>query len=158
MCVWLAFIVVFGLALFPPWVQTNTSYSAWPTQRWKLGHAPFSPSPAPPDRRSFIEVDYPRMLTEIGVAECFVLALYLTWGRTLPKRISSPPPAPESKEQIQEDVDGLIAALRQNLRIKVGWDESKIDRLIEYERERLGNVPLQTLMGAAIERWERDNR
>jgi hypothetical protein len=80
MCVWLAFIVVFGLALFPPWVQTNTSYSAWPTQRWKLGHAPFSPSPAPPDRRSFIEVDYPRMLTEIGVAECFVLALYLTWG------------------------------------------------------------------------------
>jgi len=40
--------------------------------------------------------------------------------------------------------------LRQNLRIKVGWDESKIDRLIEYERERLGNVPLQTLMGAPL--------
>jgi hypothetical protein len=97
------------------------------------------------------------MLTEIAVGECFVLALYLTWGRTPPKRTVSPPRASESKEQIQEDVDGLIAALRQNLRIKVGWDESKIDRLIEYERERLGNAPLQTLMGSAIERWERDN-
>ena len=54
--------------------------------------------------------------------------------------------------------DGLIAALRQNLRIKVGWDEAKIDRLIEYEREKLGNLPIQRLMGSAIERWERDNR
>jgi hypothetical protein len=98
------------------------------------------------------------MLTEIAVGECFVLALYLTWGGMPRRPRSSASPARESKEQIQEDVEGLIAALRQNLRIKVGWDESKIDRLIEYERERLGNLPLQTLMGAAIERWERDNR
>jgi hypothetical protein len=99
------------------------------------------------------------MLTEIAAGEAFVMALYLTWGRTLPQRVSqSRRIIPESKEQIQEDVDGLIAALRQNLRIKVGWDEAKVDRLIAYERERLGNLPLQTLMGAAIDRWERDNR
>jgi hypothetical protein len=30
---------------------------------------------------STVEVDYPRMLTEIAVGECFVLALYLTWGK-----------------------------------------------------------------------------
>jgi len=51
-----------------------------------------------------------------------------------------------------------LAALRQNLRLKVGWDESKIDRLIQLERERLPKASLQTLMEAAIERWERDNR
>lgn len=73
-CIWLAFAVLCVLALCPPWVQTNRPYGALPTQRWKLGHAPFSPSPAPPDNRSFIEVDYPRMLTEIAVGECFVLA------------------------------------------------------------------------------------
>jgi hypothetical protein len=29
-----------------------------------------------------VRVDYRRMLTEIGAGEAFVLALYLTWGRT----------------------------------------------------------------------------
>jgi hypothetical protein len=51
-----------------------------------------------------------------------------------------------------------IPALRQNLRVKVGWDDSKIDRLIDLERERMPNASLQTLMESAIERWERDNR
>jgi hypothetical protein len=51
-----------------------------------------------------------------------------------------------------------LAALRQNLRLKVGWDESKIDRLIQLERERMPKASLQTLMEAAIDRWERDNR
>jgi hypothetical protein len=58
----------------------------------------------------------------------------------------------------QEGNSSALAALRQNLRLKVGWDESKIDRLIELERERLPKASLQTLMEAAIERWERDNR
>jgi hypothetical protein len=80
-CIWLAFAVVFTLGMFPPWVQTNTSPGVWPHQRWKLSHAPFSPGPVPPDRWSFVEVDYPRMLTEIAVGESFVLALYLTWGK-----------------------------------------------------------------------------
>ncbi len=51
-----------------------------------------------------------------------------------------------------------LAALRQNLRLKVGWDESKIDRLIQLEQERMPKASLQTLMEAAIDRWERDNR
>ena len=58
----------------------------------------------------------------------------------------------------QEGNPSALAALRQNLRLKVGWDESKIDRLIQLERERLPKASLQTLMEAAIERWERDNR
>jgi hypothetical protein len=142
--------------MFPPWIESRF-YPGGARQQWRLGHFREDRPPAALEPE-IVEVDYRRMLTEIGVGEAFVLALYLTWGTTPPKRIPAAPRRPESKEQIQEDVEGLIAALRQNLRIKVGWDESKIDRLIELERERLGNLPLQTLMGAAIERWERDNR
>ncbi len=57
-----------------------------------------------------------------------------------------------------EENPSTLAALRQNLRLKVGWDESKIDRLIQLERERLPKASLQTLMESAIDRWERDNR
>jgi hypothetical protein len=105
-----------------------------------------------------MDVDYRRMLTEIAAGESFVLALYLTWGRMPPKRRSSASPPLMSKEEVQRDDAELIAALRQNLRLKVGHDEEKIDRLIDLERERLPNAPLQTLMASAIERWERDNR
>ena len=83
--IWFGFAVIFALAMFPPWVQTNVPYGHLPAQRWKLAHAPFfqppQPSHDPSIVESFIEVDYPRMLTEIAVGECFVLALYLTWGR-----------------------------------------------------------------------------
>lgn len=52
----------------------------------------------------------------------------------------------------------VIESLRQNLRLKTGYNEPLIDRLIQFEQERLPNAPLQTLMESAIERWERDNR
>lgn len=52
----------------------------------------------------------------------------------------------------------VIESLRQNLRLKTGYNEPLIDRLIQFERERVPNAPLQTLMESAIERWERDNR
>lgn len=52
----------------------------------------------------------------------------------------------------------VIESLRQNLRLKTGYNEPLIDRLIQFERERLPNAPLQSLMESAIERWERDNR
>jgi hypothetical protein len=53
--------------------------------------------------------------------------------------------------------------LRQNLRIKVMYDEAKIDRLIEFERSELkrmgeSDTTLEDLMERAIARWERDNR
>ena len=55
-----------------------------------------------------------------------------------------------------------IAELRQNLRVKVFYDEAKIDRLVDFERgeqARKGQKPedMETLLIAAIERWERDN-
>jgi hypothetical protein len=55
-----------------------------------------------------------------------------------------------------------IAELRQNLRVKVFYDEAKIDRLVEFERDdraRKGQktADIETLLVAAIERWERDN-
>jgi len=50
------------------------------------------------------------------------------------------------------------AKLRQNLRVKVMYDEAKVDRLIAFERERAPGAALVELMESAIERWERDNR
>jgi hypothetical protein len=55
-----------------------------------------------------------------------------------------------------------VAELRQNLRVKVFYDEAKIDRLVEFERDervRKGQKPadMETLLMAAVERWERDN-
>src|SRR5579871_6618257 len=52
--------------------------------------------------------------------------------------------------------------LRQDLRRKVLYDEAKIDRLIEFERDELKRKgqpeeTIEDLMGRAIERWERDN-
>jgi hypothetical protein len=51
-----------------------------------------------------------------------------------------------------------VGDMRQNLRLKVMYDEEKIDRLIEAERRRTPDASLAQLMRGAIERWERDNR
>lgn len=53
-------------------------------------------------------------------------------------------------------------ALRQRLRLITIYDEAKIERLIEFERDELkrkGRPPesIESLMTRAIERWERDN-
>ena len=61
-----------------------------------------------------------------------------------------------SAERVEDSTK--LAGLRQNLRLKLGYDEAKIDRLIGLERERTPKASMQTLMEAAIERWERDNR
>lgn len=155
-CIWLSFAVIFVLTMFPPWVKTAT-YPGGLTRRWRLGHAreDLPPAAVLPD---LVDVDYRRMLTEIGAGESFVLALYLTWGRMGPKRRSWAPVPPISKAKVQDEQAGLAEAGRQSLRLKVGYDEEKIDRLIEYEREKLGDLPLHILMAAAGERWERDNR
>lgn len=54
--------------------------------------------------------------------------------------------------------DSTLESLRQNLRLKCMYDEVKIDRLIETERERSPEGSLEELMRAAIYRWERENR
>lgn len=84
-CVWLGFLVVLLLTLFPPWVQIKTYGGRFPTQHVKLWHAPIFRAPVDATRWESSDVDYARMLMEIAVGECFVLALYLTWARTKPK-------------------------------------------------------------------------
>jgi hypothetical protein len=61
-------------------------------------------------------------------------------------------------EMIEADQQATISKLRQNLRLKVNYDESKIDRLIEFERERTPGAGEEMLLRAPIERFERDNR
>jgi hypothetical protein len=53
-------------------------------------------------------------------------------------------------------------ALRQNLRLKLLYDEAKIDRLIDFERDELKRKgrtqeSVESLMERAIARWEREN-
>jgi len=74
-----------GLTVFPPWMEIVKNGEIPPVQRIKLWHSLYSHGPAKGSRWVSYEIDYPRMLSEIAVGECFVLALYLTWGRTLRK-------------------------------------------------------------------------
>ena len=53
-------------------------------------------------------------------------------------------------------------SLRQNLRLKLLYDEAKIDRLIDFERNELKRKgrtqeSVESLMERAIARWEREN-
>jgi hypothetical protein len=73
-----------------------------------------------------------------------------------PPRIMPQASTPRVEKQPTDPT--VLAALRQNLRVKVLYNEAIIDRLIELERQRMPNAPLQSLMEAAIERWERENR
>ncbi len=79
-CIWLAFAIVLILAFFPPWVGI-VKIGERTGQRINLGHALYSHDPHEWNRWEPQEVNYPRMLTEIAVGECFVLALSLTWAR-----------------------------------------------------------------------------
>jgi hypothetical protein len=54
----------------------------------------------------------------------------------------------------EEELDRL----RQQLRVKVMYDEAKVERLIEHEREREPGAGPAAWLRAALERWERDNR
>lgn len=51
-----------------------------------------------------------------------------------------------------------ILELRQDLRRKVLYDEDKIERLVQFERERMPTASLEECLVAAIQRWERENR
>ncbi len=56
------------------------------------------------------------------------------------------------------DAGGEVAALRQNLRVRLLYDEAKIDRLIAAERERSPQDSLAQLMRTANERLDRENQ
>jgi hypothetical protein len=80
-CIWLSFAVLLTLTFFPPWLET-IKRGEGTEQRIKLGHSRYSHDPAQGNTWVSYGIDYPRMLSEIAVSECFVLALYLTWGGT----------------------------------------------------------------------------
>lgn len=94
----------------------------------------------------------PPWVVVTGIALIVVLALIALRARFSPRS------KPANRTLTKQANPAVIESLRQNLRLKTGYNESLIDRLIEFERGRLPNAPLQTLMEATIERWERDNR
>jgi len=71
LCLWLAFLVIVGFALVPPWKET---YEGTHQKIW------YAPINRPPKDAVMPIVDYPRMFTDIAVGESFVLLLYLTLG------------------------------------------------------------------------------
>ena len=78
-CIWLAISVVCALVILPPWTEVVSVSDATPPIYRKLWNAPVWSASIQADYDA--KVDYPRMLMEMGVCECLVLALYLTWGR-----------------------------------------------------------------------------
>jgi hypothetical protein len=98
-------------------------------------------------------MNWPLMEICIGVLVAVIAFLAFRRRSRSPLRRTGP-----QTVKIHETSPSAIPRLRQNLRLKVGWDESKIERLIELERERMPRASLQVLMESAIERWERDNR
>jgi hypothetical protein len=75
--------------MFPPWVvihregsqpfpsENVVSAGLMPTRHPRMDQLPLWVT-----QNLVAVVDYKKLLAEIGVGECFVLALYLTWGRT----------------------------------------------------------------------------
>ena len=59
---------------------------------------------------------------------------------------------------ISNEVPAYITNLRRNLLQKVLGDQAKVERLIEYERNRNPTASLAVWMRAAVDRWEHDNR
>jgi hypothetical protein len=65
----------------------------------------------------------------------------------------------ESKSNIE--IPRQVSAtdqLRRNLMTKVGHDQAKVERLVEYEKKLRPNLSEVEQFRAAIERWEDDNR
>jgi hypothetical protein len=67
--------------------------------------------------------------------------------------IPDPSTPPNSREH-----SAVRDRLRQDLRRKVGYGESKIDRLFDQERQKRPDASEVELMQAAIDKWEKDNR
>lgn len=96
----------------------------------------------------------------LGVLFAFAAAsAYAVWRAMrscpgLPTRV----PAPDRPVMPENSDDATLAILRQNLRLKVLYDEAKIERLIDFERQQNPRASAAELLSAAIERWERHNR
>jgi hypothetical protein len=99
----------------------------------------------------------------LGFGGGIVVCLGFFWAnriRSRPVVVAEPPT--KDQEVGAQLLDTLLhdplEELRQNLRMKFLHDEVKINRAIEFERERAPTASEEELMKAAIYRWERENR
>lgn len=102
------------------------------------------------------------------VAGGCVVGVWLRRGRPHPSAISTPSTLASPARQEGGIGASLLASmlseadtldkLRQDLRVKCLFDESKVSTAIEFERERNPTADEEELIKAAIYRWERDNR
>lgn len=89
----------------------------------------------------------------------FLQRLFPFFGKKeAPKELWPISTTPASSPSSPATNDPPSSELHQNLRLKCGFDEVKIDRLIEHERTLKPKASINTLMEAAIARWERENR
>jgi hypothetical protein len=100
------------------------------------------------------------ILSSIVVAVCVIATMVL--GKRRKRVASMDMGASLSRQSKRPERSGQGEALRQNLRLKVTYDEAKVDRLIEFERTELRRKGLadegvENLMQRAIARWEREN-
>lgn len=66
--------------------------------------------------------------------------------------------AAHRREDHHAQSSARLLELRQDLRRKVLYDEAKIDRLVQFEKERMPSASLEECFLSAIQRWERENR
>jgi hypothetical protein len=96
----------------------------------------------------------------LGVGFCGGLVYSGMSKKKRKPRVAMPAP-PTPRISLEELIAGgpptAADDLRQNLRLKFMYDEDKVDRAIQLERERDPGAGVEELMKAAIQRWERDN-
>jgi hypothetical protein len=103
-------------------------------------------------------MSHPVIWTLVGVVTGVIATLLVMRSfRTSPGGASKPGLPTHPLGMPSHSNEHELAGLRQNLRLKVLYDEAKIDRLIQAERDRAPNAGLAELMRNAIDRWERDN-
>lgn len=80
--------MLFVLTMFPPWVVIHREGDLFPSENvvsaglMPTTHPRMDQLPLWVTQNLEVVADYKKLLTEIGIGECFVLALYLTWGKT----------------------------------------------------------------------------
>jgi hypothetical protein len=79
--------------------------------------------------------------------------LFAKIGNFFRQLTSKPHPAEELFNQSLKQ-----AALQNDLLHKVGGDRETVERLIEFERQRLPVANRTTWLQNAIQRWEQDNQ
>lgn len=123
-------------------------------RRSSQGGGPHTSRATMPDMETFLAIAFALILIA-GIIAYYKIRSRRGRGFRRQDR-SSPPPI--AKQASTAGHIPKIERLHQNLRLKTGYNEEIIQRLIQFERERLPNANMEVWMEAAIDRWERDNR